>query len=77
MATEPMSAVWLNTKVNGKDTTVTFTGCAFTGKLSTALNGVDKTADLNDGYYQITGKKYTQDRDNGTLIIAGKVVTNH
>ena len=22
-------------------------------------------------------KKYTQDRDNGTLIIGGKVVTNH
>ena len=54
---------------------VTFTGCSFTGKLSTALNGVDKTADLNDGYYQITGRKYGS--GTGTLIIDGKVVTNH
>ena len=54
---------------------VTFTDCSFTGKLSTALNGVDKTADLNDGYYQITGRKYGS--GTGTLIIDGKVVTNH
>lgn len=75
MATEPMSAVWLNTKVNGKDTTVTFTGCAFTGKLSTALNGVDKTADLNDGYYEITGRKYGS--GTGTLLIDGVEIANH
>ena len=54
---------------------VTFTGCSFTGKLSTALNGVDKTADLNDGYYQITGRKYGS--GTGTLLIDDVAVTNH
>ena len=54
---------------------VTFTGCSFTGKLSTALNGVDKTADLNDDYYQITGRKYGS--GTGTLLIDDFAVTNH
>ena len=54
---------------------VTFTGCSFTGKLSTALNGVDKTADLNDDYYQITGRKYGS--GTGTLLIDDVAVTNH
>ncbi len=54
---------------------VTFTGCSFTGKLSTALNGDDKTADLNDGYYQITGRKYGS--GTGTLLIDDVAVTNH
>lgn len=68
-----IAGVWLNT--DGQK--VTFTNCSFTGKLSTTLNGVDKTADLNDGYYEITGKKYTQDSNDGTLIINGVEVTNH
>ena len=66
-----IAGVWLNT--DGQK--VTFTNCSFTGKLSTTLNGVDKTADLNDGYYEITGKKYTQDSNDGTLIINGVEVT--
>ena len=68
-----IAGVWLNTK----DQTVTFTDCSFTGKLSTTLNGVDKTADLNDGYYEITGKKYTSGSNDGKLIINGIEVSNH
>ena len=66
-----IAGVWLNT--DGQK--VSFTNCSFTGKLSTTLNGVDKTADLNDGYYQITGRKYGS--GTGTLLIDDVAVTNH
>ena len=54
--------------------TVTFTNCKFTGVLSTSLNGMDKTADLDD-WYKITGRKYGD--GTGTLIIDGQTVDNH
>ena len=67
-----IAGVWLNTA--GQK--VTFTDCSFTGKLSTALNGADKTSELVN-YFGIVGAKYTKDSNNGTLIIDGKTIENH
>ena len=58
-----IAGVWLN-KAGQK---VTLTNCSFTGKLSTALNGVDRTSELD--VTAIAGAKYYRDSDAGTLII--------
>lgn len=52
--------------------TVTFTNCSFTGTLKTALNGVDKSADVAESN-KITGRKYGV--GTGKLIIDGVEIT--
>ena len=52
--------------------TVTFTNCSFTGTLKTALNGVDKSADVAESN-KITGRRYGV--GTGKLIIDGVEIT--
>lgn len=59
-----IAGVWLNQA----NTKVTFSGCSFTGTLKTALNGVDKSADVAETN-RIVGRKYAPTSDDGELII--------
>ena len=58
-----IAGVWHNE--NG--TTVTFTGCTFTGTLTTRLNGEDRSEEIADTN-KITGRKYSPE-GTGQLII--------
>ena len=59
-----IAGVWFNQE----GTKVTFSGCSFTGTLTTALNGVDCSADIAESN-RIVGNAYNRGSSVGELII--------